>query len=41
MPAPGEPRAVNAPNPEDDATEVKLENPVVRLRGPWLLEIAL
>jgi hypothetical protein len=41
MPPPGEPRAVNAPDPEDDATEVELENPVVRLRGPWLLEIAL
>jgi hypothetical protein len=37
----GEPSAVNADNPEDDAREVMLESPVVRLRGPWRLELKL
>jgi hypothetical protein len=37
----GEPSSVNAENPEDDAREVLLENPVVRLRGPWRLELDL
>lgn len=37
----GEPCSVDAENPEDDAHEVKIENPVVRLRGPWRLELDL
>jgi hypothetical protein len=40
-PSAGEPCGVNAENPEDDANEVKIENPVVRLRGPWRLELDL
>ena len=37
----GEPSGVNAENPEDDAHEVMIESPVVRLRGPWRLELDL
>jgi hypothetical protein len=37
----GEPSGVTAENPEDDAREVMLESPVVRLRGPWRLELEL
>ena len=37
----GEPSGVNAENPEDDAREVMIESPVVRLRGPWRLELDL
>jgi hypothetical protein len=40
-PSAGEPSGVNAENPEDDAREVMLESPVVRLRGPWRLELEL
>lgn len=40
-PSTGEPCAVNAENPEDDAHEVKIESPVVRLRGPWRFELDL
>jgi hypothetical protein len=40
-PPPGEPSSVNADNPEEDAREVMLESPVVRLRGPWRLELEL
>lgn len=39
--SPGEPSSVNAENPEEDAREVMLESPVVRLRGPWRLELEL
>src|SRR5256885_468148 len=35
----GEPCGVDAENPQDDAHEVMIENPVVRLRGPWRLEL--
>lgn len=35
----GEPCSVSAENPEDDAYEVRIESPVVRLRGPWQLEL--
>jgi hypothetical protein len=38
-PSAGEPCGVNADNPEDDAREVMIENPVVRLRGPWRLDL--
>lgn len=37
----GEPCSVTGNNPEDDAHEVKIESPVVRLRGPWQLELDL
>ena len=37
----GEPCGVDAPNPEDDAGEVMIESPVVRLRGPWRFELDL
>jgi hypothetical protein len=37
----GEPCGVDAQNPEDDAHEVMVENPVVRLRGPWRFELEL
>ena len=37
----GEPSAVTADNPEEDAREVMIESPVVRLRGPWRLELDL
>ena len=37
----GEPCGVNAENPEDDAREVMIESPVVRLRGPWRFELDL
>jgi len=37
----GEPCGVDAENPQDDAHEVMIENPVVRLRGPWRLELDL
>jgi hypothetical protein len=40
-PPAGEPCAVDAENPEDDAREVMLESPVVRLRGPWRLALDL
>ena len=40
-PSSGEPCAVTAENTEDDAHEVKIETPVVRLRGPWRLELDL
>ena len=40
-PSSGEPCRVNAENPEDDAHEVMIENPVVRLRGPWRFELDL
>jgi hypothetical protein len=40
-PPAGEPSGVNAENPEDDAREVMIESPVVRLRGPWRLELEL
>jgi hypothetical protein len=40
-PPPGEPNSVNADNPEQDAREVMLESPVVRLRGPWRLDLEL
>jgi hypothetical protein len=40
-PSAGEPCSVNAENPEDDAHEVMIESPVVRLRGPWRLELDL
>lgn len=40
-PPAGEPCSVNAANPEDDAHKVMLESPVVRLRGPWRLELDL
>jgi hypothetical protein len=40
-PSPGEPTSVTADNPEEDAREVMLESPVVRLRGPWRLELEL
>jgi hypothetical protein len=40
-PLTGEPCSVVAENPEDDAHEVKIESPVVRLRGPWRLELDL
>jgi hypothetical protein len=40
-PPAGEPSSVNAENPEDDAREVMIESPVVRLRGPWRLELDL
>ena len=40
-PSAGEPCAVTADNPEDDAREVMIENPVVRLRGPWRFELDL
>jgi len=38
-PPAGEPSDVNAANPEEDAREVMIENPVVRLRGPWRLDL--
>ena len=38
-PTPGEPCGVNAEDPHGAATEVKLESPVVRLRGPWRLTV--
>lgn len=37
----GEPTSVHAENAEDDAREVMIESPVVRLRGPWRLELDL
>jgi hypothetical protein len=40
-PTPGEPTAVYAREPEEAGREVQLENPVVRLRGPWRLELEL
>jgi hypothetical protein len=40
-PSTGEPCGVNAENPEDDAREVMIESPVVRLRGPWRFEFDL
>ena len=40
-PSTGEPCGVNAENQEDDAHEVMIETPVVRLRGPWRLELDL
>jgi hypothetical protein len=40
-PSSGEPCAVNAENPQDDASEVMIESPVVRLRGPWRFELDL
>lgn len=40
-PRAGEPSAVIAANQEDDAHEVKIESPVVRLRGPWRLALDL
>jgi len=40
-PSSGEPCAVNAEKLEDDATEIMIESPVVRLRGPWRFEIGL
>jgi hypothetical protein len=40
-PSAGEPCAVNAENREDDAHEVMIESPVVRLRGPWRFELDL
>lgn len=40
-PSAGDPCGVNAENPEDDAHEVMIENPVVRLRGPWRFEMDL
>ena len=40
-PSSGEPCGLNAENPEDDAHEVMIENPVVRLRGPWRFELDL
>jgi hypothetical protein len=40
-PSSGEPCAVNAENPQDDASEVMIESPVVRLRGPWRFELGL
>ena len=39
-PPAGQP-GVNAENSEDDAREVMIESPVVRLRGPWRLELDL
>lgn len=41
MPTPGQPMSVDAPDPEGDAREVTLESPVVRLSGPWRLELPL
>ena len=40
-PSSGEPCAVMAENPQDDASEVMIESPVVRLRGPWRFEFDL
>jgi hypothetical protein len=40
-PSAGEPCAVTAENPEDDARDVTIESPVVRLRGPWRFEFDL
>jgi hypothetical protein len=40
-PSAGQPCGVNAENPEEDAREVMIETPVVRLRGPWRLELDL
>jgi hypothetical protein len=40
-PTPGQPMSVDAPDPLGDAREVTLESPVVRLSGPWRLELPL
>jgi hypothetical protein len=40
-PPTGEPCGIYAEDPEDDGHEVKIESPVVRLRGPWRLELDL
>jgi hypothetical protein len=40
-PTVGEPCGVDAENPEADASEVMIESPVVRLRGPWRFELDL
>jgi hypothetical protein len=40
-PSTGEPCGVEAESPEEDAREVMIESPVVRLRGPWRFELDL